>query len=396
MSQSRSDETKSVRERLREASRSSVDAREKEKVLEKFVEPKRNTSDYTGDSRRHSDVDSMRRHFGLAPWDQDVFDYPSVIPNFLAKTWDAGSDETAGGTDVLAVGKPGSGKSTLAEYLAVRDVEINNSTHVWRGSTSRSEWIALAPWVTLCLPAGVPITARLESKIPTEPDVVLDVDDLDRIVRDVVRYRDPLELNRELLEPGQIHVVYPDPKMRGAQAIYEESDEKQYDTPSGRDTLFSPEDPAGHWWFAWVLARVEHGPHNWTTLTLDEIGDIAPQSAQKDAFATYQKVELLKDSWVDARKFGLTFHAFGHSEVDIHQMIRHKKRWRIQMPGMANPTTASDVVGFRSVPMHSDMTSDLRIGQALMFTETNFEKFAWSDMPTPHDYKLQIKVGGSA
>ena len=388
---------KSIRERLREADRDVVDAREKARVLEQFIEPKRNTATFTGDTRRHTDVDSLRRHFGLASWDRSIFDFPSVVPNYLEKSWDPPtSDEKAGGTDVLAVGKPGTGKSTLANFLMVRDVEVNNSVGVWRGSTSRSEWLPLAPWVTLALPAGVPITVRLESKNPTEPTIVLDVDDLDQIVREVVRYRDPLELNRKLMEPGKIHVVYPDPKMRGTQEIYEESDEKQYDVPSGRETLFHPDDPAGHWWFAWVLARVEHGPHHWTTLTLDEIGDIAPQSAQKDAFGTYQKVELLKDVWVDARKFGLTINAFGHSEVDIHQMIRHKMRWRIQMPGMANPTTASDVVGFRSIPMNSDITSSLPVGQGLMYTETNFEKIAWKNMPTPHDYKLQIKVGRSA
>jgi hypothetical protein len=303
---------------------------------------------------------------------------------------------STGGTDFLATGKPGSGKSTLGCYLMLRDIEINDTIGVWRGSSSRSEWLPLAPWTTLAIPADVEITARLESKDPTEPAVELDVEDLTEIVREVVRYRDPLELNQELLEPGQIHVVYPDPRMRGCEEIYQQSPERSYQAPSGRDELFHPDDPAGHWWFAWILARVELGPHHWTTLTLDEIGDIAPQSARKDSFGSYQKVEMLKDVWVDARKFGLTVHAFGHTENDIHQLVRHKLRWRIQMPGTSNPTAPSDVVGFGSVPMHTDITSRLPVGQGLMYTETNFEKFQWGDMPTPHDYKLKISVGDRA
>ncbi|MCO8254551.1 ATP-binding protein [Haladaptatus sp. AB618] len=381
-----------IQERLSQSTRTSTDARDKSRALAQFDDPRRNTQQATGDTRRHTDADSMRRYFGLAPWDRSAFSFPTVIPNYMEKSWDPPSDEKAGGTDVLATGKPGTGKSTLACYLALRDIEANGSTVVWRGSSSRSEWLALAPWTRLCLPAGVPITARLVSKDPTQTAVELDVADLEEIVREVVRYRDPLELNQDVLKPAQINVVYPDPKMRGCQEIYEESDEKTYDTPNDRG-LFAPEDPAGHWWFAWVLARVEHGPHHWTTWTADEIGDIAPQSAQKDAFATYQKIELLKDVWVDARKFGLTINAFGHGETDIHQMIRHKLRWRIQMPGQANPTKASDVVGFRTVPMNTDITSRMSVGEALMYTETNFEPFAWRDMPTPHDYKLMIKVG---
>lgn len=382
----------SIRDRLESSHESGTDLRAKLRALEQFVEPRRNTREATGDSRRHSDTDSMRRHFGIAPWDRAAFSWPTVIPNCLEKAWSPPVDEDAGGTDLLMTGKPGKGKSTLLDYLAVRDVEANRSKVVWRGSSSRSEWLALAPWTRLCLPKGVPISARLESKDPTEDAVDLDVDDLDKIVREVVRYEDPIHLNRELLKEGVVHVVYPDPRMRGCQAIYEASDERTYDPPTNR-ALFDEEDPVAHWWFAWVLARVEHGPHHWTTWVCDEVGDLAPQSAQKDAFGSYQKVELLKDTWVDARKFGLSIYLAGHSETDIHQMIRRKIRWRVQMRGTANPTSKSDVVGFESIPMNADLTSRMTVGQALMYTETNFEKFAWKDMPTGHSYKLKIKVG---
>jgi hypothetical protein len=182
-------------------------------------------------------------------------------------------------------------------------------------------------------------------------------------------------------------VVYPDPTMQGCQEVYERSEEKTYE-----GLEFSPSDPANHWWFAWMLARVERGPHHWTTWICDEVGDLAPQSAQNDEFSTYQKVVMMKDCWVDARKFGFTIFAFGHSEKDIHQLIRQKIRWRIQMRGSANPTSASSVVGFGSVPMETDITSHMSVGRALMYTETNFSKFAWKDMPTPTDHKLKISL----
>jgi hypothetical protein len=371
-----------------------ADEATKREVLEQFRDPIRTTEQATGNASRWTDARYMREVFGIGAWDADR-EYEGVIPNCLAHSWEASENRIAGGTDFLARGKPGSGKSTLGCYVAIRLLEINDEKVVWRGSSSRSEWLPLAPWTVLCLPEGVPISARLESKNPTDPAVVLDVDDLEEIVREVRYYSDPVDLNRHHLDAGTFHVVYPDPRMRGCQEVLDASDERQYDTPPKRDVLFSNADPSTHWWFAWALARVEHGPHHWTSWICDEIGDIAPQSAQKDQFGTYQKVELLKDTWVDARKFGLSIFLFGHSEVDIHQSIRHKIRWRSQMPGMANPTTSSDVVGFESVPMDHDITSHYPVGKGLMYNETNFDRFKWADVPSPTDYKLKIEVGGS-
>jgi hypothetical protein len=374
-----------------------VDEEAKAAALAQFEEPRRNTRQAldggSGINNRHTDADSMRRYFGIPSWDADRFEFEGVIPNCWEHSWEAGADRIAGGTDFLARGKPGAGKSTLGCYVVVRMLEINDEKVVWRGSPSRSEWLPLAPWTVLCLPEDVPVTARLESKDPTEPAVVLDRDELEEIVREVRTYSDPVDLNRNCLDAGTFHVVYPDPRLRGCQEIYEASSERQYDTPPNRDHLFAEDDPATHWWFAWILARVEHGPHHWTTWICDEIGDIAPQSARKDQYGTYQKVELLKDVWVDARKFGLSIFLFGHSEVDIHQSVRHKIRWRIQMPKTANPTTASDVVGFESIEMDHDVTSRYPVGKALMYTETNFDRFRWKDVPAATDYKLKLEVG---
>jgi len=377
----------STKTRLEDYYNAETSEEERAAALAEFAEPRTSTQQATGDTRRHTDADSIRREFGIPRWDREAFEYPSVIPNCWEKSWDAPVDETSGGTDFLARGKPGSGKSTLANYVAAREMDVNDAAVVWRGSSARSEWLPLAPWTRLCLPEGVTPSIRLVSKDKTKADVVLGVDDLEGIVREVVRYRDPLELLQDVIEPGQLHVVYPDPRMRGCQDIYESVDEKVYD-----GVEFTPEDPATHWWFAWMLARVEYGPYDWMAWILDEVGDLAPQSASSDEFGTYGKVELMRDSWVDARKTGLSIYMFGHSETDIHEFIRRKVRWRIQMRGTANPTRESQTVGFESIPMNSDLTSRMPLGKALMYTETNFESFRWKNMPSATDYKLKLKV----
>jgi hypothetical protein len=364
-----------------------------EEVLGQFREPHLKSKQATGNGHNHDDATDIRRKFSIPPWQRSNFDYPTVIPNCWEHTWKADGDEDNGGTDFLCAAKPGKGKSTLANYVAARSLGLNDERVVWRGSTSRSEWLPLAPWTRLCLPSGADVRVLAKSRDPREPEVEIDIDDLEgNVVREVVRYDDPVDLNHNHLDGGQFCVVYPDPEMKGCQAVYEQSDEKAYDTPNGREALFHEEDPTNHWWFAWALARVEHGPHNWTTWIADEIGDIAPQSVMKDSFGSYQKVELLKDVWVDARKFGLSIYAFGHSEKDIHSMIRRKIRWRIQLRGAANPTTSNGVVGFESVPMNHDLTSSMSVGEALMYTESNFDFFRWRDMPSPSDYKLKIKL----
>lgn len=363
------------------------------KLDEVAIEADRQTEQYLGNSNYHTDADGMRREFGIPAWDADRFEgwKSHVFPNLIEHVWDGppeGATRDKGGTDMLATGKPGSGKSTWANYLAVRLLEVNNERVVWRGSTSRSEWLPLAPWTKLCLPASARsrLSARLEPKDPRQSPV--DDVPLESLAREVEWYDDVRHLNEEILETGKFHVVYPDPQMRGLQAAYEQADEKQYD-----GLEFSPDDPSKHFWFGFVLDRVENGPFDWTTLILDEVGDVAPQSAQKDDYGTYQKVELLKDSFVDARKTGLSLLLFGHSETDIHDMVRRKIRWRCQMPGSANPTGKSAVVGFDSIPMETDLTSKMKPGELLVYNERNFDDLGYAHLPAPHDYKVKINLG---
>jgi hypothetical protein len=356
----------------------------KRRVLANFPEPHEKSLQATGDRRRHSDAKNIRRRHSIPPvsWDEkwskeeaERFAYAEageykirkkLFPNIIKHEWDVDDHAMSrGGTDALTIGPPGSGKSNLALLKSVRLMEENDEKVVWRASTSRSEWLPFAPWACVCLPEGVDVTARFVPRNPTQEGFDIE---LEEIVREVVRYSDPYELNHDILKPGQFHVVYPDPKMRGLQEVYEEDDEKQYD-----GLEFTEDDPLNHWWFGYIHARIQDGPHHWTSVMFDEIGDIAPEAARNDEYAHYQKVELLKDCWVDARKHGLSIFTYGHSEADIHSMIRRKIRWRLTMAQTANPTNAGDVVGFNAIQMEEDIMSDRDVGSFLTYNESAFQ-----------------------
>lgn len=382
----------------------SVGGMSKEAVLEAFPEPHTSSRQYTGDQRCHDDWEDMARTFSVprgSLWDvyteEEAEEYhgheagkmrleKELVPNYTHHAWDY-NDQTllAGGTDFLAIGPPGSGKSTMALNHSIRLLEENDEKVVWRASTARSEWLPFAPWARVCLPEGVDVHARFVPKAPTQDGFEVELED---VVREVVHYRNPEHLNHDLLKEGQFHVVYPDPKMRGIQSIYEDTQEKQYD-----GLEFTADDPLNHWWFGYVLARVEQGPYHWTSLIFDEIGDIAPEAARNDEFGHYQKVELFKDCLVDARKTGLSIFMFGHTESDIHSMIRRKIRWRVAMAGKANPTSGSQVVGFNNVPMNENLSSNLEVGKMVPYNESRFDwpPLKFSNFPSPVDMTLKVE-----
>jgi len=385
-----------VNDRLNDQRRHTVSDSRREEALTNFRDPHRTSKQATGHNQHHDDHENIRRTHSVPPWSPEPYnqaEYSAVLPDCLKHEWSAPPERTSGGTDWLARGKPGSGKSTLGNHLATRLMEINDEIVFWRGSESRSEWLPLAPWSTLWLPADVDISPRLVPRDKTNRSVPLRESDLSEIVREVRYYANPLDV-LDANTPGSFHVVYPDPLMRGCQELLNAAESLEYDTPK-RGTLFGLEDPANHWWFGFVLARVAHlDTAPFTTLILDEIGDIAPQSASKDQFGTYQKVELLKDLWVDARRFGLTLGLFCHSEIDIHQAIRHKIRWRIQMPKTSNPTSAGSTVGFSEIPMDHDLAAHMKLGEGLMYSETNFDRFRWPDYDAGTSYKLKVAIRG--
>lgn len=366
----------------------------KDAVLDQFNDPDMHTREVIGHSQRHTDVDAIKRAYGVKSWDAEIWDWP-VVPDVFVHTWEGDKDHSAGGTDLLGTGKPGSGKSTFLNHAAKTILEANREHGepvTWRGATSRSEWLPLHRWTRLLLPAHASLRAELVPRDPVDPTIELDPrNDLEKIVRDVIFYEDPREINEEMLEPSQFHVIYPDPSMTRCQEIYEESS-KTIEPPSGRDEVFHVSDPVNHWWFAYLLDRVENGPFTFQTQILDEIGDIAPEAARNDQYGSFQKVELLRDVWVDARKTGLTLLCFGHSERDVHNLLRHKIRWRVTMNGASNPTKGSPPVGFETVPMEREITSRLDLGQGLMFSEQYFETISWPDYPKPTSHQLKIHL----
>lgn len=380
--------------------RDTADEQTKRQVLESFPDPRRNTLQYTDDDRRHTDAQSIRRFYGFGKFDPDVFEREHLVPNVLLKHWHPPTGHIKGGKDFLARGKPGSGKSTLANHIAAIGVE-QGTTVVWRGSPSRSEWLPLAPWARVCLPrAARSIEIMLEPEDKSREVVELGLDELEQMVREVVYYDNPLDLNHNVLTAppgdrskplgdshGTFNVVYPDPMMTRCQEIYEESDVKE------EGIEFTPESPLNHWWFGWFMARIDYGPHSFMDWIADEFGEVAPTDVEKDEFGSYQLVNILRDKWVDARKNGLSAYMFVHDEAECNPKIVKKVRWRVQMPLTGNPTSKGAVLGFENVPMETDMMSRYKNpGTALMYDESSFEKFDWADLSVDFDYKLKIRV----
>lgn len=349
------------------------------------LEARTETGTYLG-TTRHTDAESIRRHFGIARLDPDAYDYPSTVPGCLMHAKDNSAFSPAGGTSFLATGPYGAGKSTMAHTVAVQVLDLNahlNELGVWRASESRSEWVRFAPWARVCVPRSCDVSARVVSTDENDP-YTREVD-LEEVVREVVRYDGVRDLNQNCLEPGKFHVVYPDPDFRECQEVYEES-------PKTYDLSFEPGHPVQQWWVSWVQDRVENGPYTFTSAFLDEIGDIISQEASKDEYSTYQKVQLYRDCHVDARKFNLSLYMWAQNRQDVHEKLRRKERWRMTLNGRANPTNGSQVVGWNKVPMNTDLTSSMNIGQALCWTETNFEPFTWPPVPKPTEEELRVSL----
>jgi hypothetical protein len=213
----------------------------------------------------------------------------------------------------------------------------------------------------------------------------------------VVRYDDIFDLY-DHFEPGKFHVVYPDPEFKGFDELYYRSSRapnfthvSQWD--AARDPDAEPT-PLNHFWFGFAIGLVDVMGQQFLSAFIDEIGDLLPQAARagEKYHNWYSKIEAFRDALVDLRKNNKSLYMFGHNEADTHAMVRRKMRWRVAMPTTANPTNAGGVVGLKTVPMRSDMSSDWGLGRALMFTESNFQQFRWKDMPTGHGWKLQLRV----
>jgi hypothetical protein len=285
-----------------------------------------------------------------------------------------------GGTDWFAYGPKGSGKSTMAISMVARDLEINPTAVVWRGSSARSEWLPLAPWATVALPKGLEYEARLD---PPADDMDPIPVDLERSVRKIVRYEDPIQLNHEVLEEGGFHVVYPDPRFRGCSELTERADEiPELEHVSAWDAADDEDEeptPTEFWWFAWAISKIEYGPPMFVTWLCDEAGNLMPEHASNEYHGHHRRISALRNKYVDARRNNFSLNGIGHELEDLHHFLRKKIRWRITLNGMDNPT--GETVGMGEAPMPRNYTGGMQLGEALSWNKQQFAQFSWSDTP---------------
>ncbi|WP_254831580.1 hypothetical protein [Haloglomus salinum] len=350
----------------------------------------------------HTDAASIRRLHGIPHYDPTVWRSDGAgwgpVADLYEHYWtNPPADQTEGGIFGLVLGPPGKGKSTLLRTCAQRFLEANGhrmgEAVVWRGAPSRSEWLPLAPWVRLILPARAEIDATLRPERPVDP--VGRDPELGNFAREVVHYQGPVDALRKC-RAGGINVVYPDPTFSHCQRLFESIPSRTVEPPAQRDDLFAPGDPTPHWWVALLLAAVD-GRDRSTPLALiwDEIKDIAPDDAKKDTFGSYQKVHQLGgDLTADLRKRNVTLVGAGHGEVAVSARWRRKIHYRLHTAGRAVPTTdGAAPLGFGSTPFESNVNKGKDPGEGTLFSPENFEEVDWPNaadlMPS---YSLQINT----
>ncbi|MDB9301265.1 hypothetical protein PN417_09990 [Halorubrum ezzemoulense] len=346
---------------------------------------------------KRTDADEIRRRFGIAAFEDnyEFRPYPDCLVHETA-TEDRGTSQV-GGTNWLATGEKGSGKSTWGLYWATRLMEVNNEAVVWRGSSSRSEWLPFKPWTRLFLPANAESSASWKPR-----DIRADIDgddaDLEEVVREVIYYEDPRDIN-EQLEPGTFNVVYPDPSFSGCAEIVAESDymEQPVEWVPKWEADQGDATPLIHWWFAWSIAKVEYGPYDWVSLLFDETADWVPQSARADQHETFAKIGALRRVLADSRKFYFSLYFLAHHEENLHSKIRRTIQWRISMPdGTANPAQENNdrpPVGFNAIPMIRDQLSRRPVGNLIFWNETSFNKVRWDEIAEfPEDERRWLKI----
>ncbi len=337
---------------------------------------------------RHDDERSIRQKFGISAWDPDAFEiYERPYPNCLVHEPPGESEwGHVGGTNFLCVAEKGGGKSTFGLKWSERLMEVNDEAVVWRGSSSRAEWLPFKHWTKLLLPVNAEIDANWKPRDIRQQNAG-EPAELEEIVREVEYYEDPVDLN-ERLDPGKFHVVYPDPSFTACEQIMAESDfcptAVPFTTTSEAEER-ADATPLVHWWFAWMVAKLEYGPYDWTSLIFDEAADLAPDDAQADANETYEKVQALRRVMADSRKFNFSLFFFAHHEVNLHSKIRRTMQWRVSLAdGTANPCQESGdqpPVGFNNIPMKRDQLSQRPIGHGLLWTGQQFSRFTWDDIP---------------
>lgn len=338
-----------------------------------------------------TDAYEIRMRFGMPEFDPDKFEF-GIYPDRLIHEKPAEETPTAGGTDWLKVGERGCGKSTDNLHWATRLMEVNGEKVVWRGSTSRSEWLTLRDYATVWLPKNAEVSARWVFEDDTQSTIELD-DGLEEVARDVRYYDDVLDLVQKLGNhpQGTLNVVYPDPSFSGCRELTRRTSRTSETLPFTPEWLAEDDQsgtPLTHWWFGFMLSRVEFADaYSWMSLIFDEMGELVPPNAEQDDHRTYAKLLLFRSCMLDSRRHRFSLFGTCHRESQIHWMIQEEFMTRVNMPdGSPNPRkrrSSTVPKGFRTVPMYSDVMSDRDIGVALMFSENEFTLYRWSDLDGP-------------
>lgn len=290
---------------------------------------------------------------------------------------------TEGGSDMQVYGEPGCGKSTFMNFATLSLQQVNNETVILAdtmddsGTNERTEWLALAPYADIAVPEGIPVEVRV---VPEDPSVSTLTYDLEDICRDVVRYSSPLDLCRQL-EPGQFYVTFPDPLHRGCEDVSQFAFH-----PPGRVTPVGESGPnratpADQWWFAFWAARISQDVFtHWTTLQIDEAGNVFDPDASKDEHETYQKIKWFAEKAADARKKGVSVFTYTHALTELQKFWRRKQRWWVTMNGM-EPPVGKSLPGDKSCPVDdASYTRNMSKGEATAWNTTNYASISWPNV----------------
>jgi DNA polymerase III delta prime subunit len=386
------------------------------------------TAIQTGRALRYklTDAEQIRDRFGISELDVEAFikangDEDAIVyPDMVIHERDAELTRSNKGTDCLFRGTRDCGKTTYALNLAARLMDENDERVIWRGRRGGSGWLPLKHWATVYLPDGLEADAAwMNEAEDADSTTTLDgVDDLENVVRDVVRYDGIYDLLHKLVDnpAGTFNVVYPDPAFRDCEEITRETDRGQFagavpftaeweaDPEGGR-----PATPLGDWWAPFLVARAEYDqtPQAWMSWLCDEAGDLYPENApNNDGRKLSDLITMLRGVWATARKRKLSLYMWVHREENLHHEIRAEFKWRVCMPdGKENPTKrprSSQPIGMKgAIQMETDMMSHRKDRyEALCYNGPDWAHFTWSDVPKASEdadrwLKITMRPGDS-
>ncbi|GGL73362.1 hypothetical protein [Halocalculus aciditolerans] len=340
-----------------------------------------------------TDAHEIRQKYGISKFEFDPTEDYQVYPDVIIHETKPEITDSPRATNSLIEGPKGSGKTTMALDWAHHQMEVNNERVLWRGDARRSGWLPYRHWTTVYLPGSVEYEAAwmLEGE-EGDSQVLEPVDDLDDVARDVVRYEDVDDLLAKLstAPKGSFNVIYPDPAFSGCEDITRESEVFDHQVPfvpKWETEVGESSTPTTHWWFAFLVARIERGPFTYQSLFFDELADWMPENASNhgDNAQTATKIRALRSVLGESRRRYLSIYAFCQEEVDLAAEARRRFDWRIAMPGRPNPCKANNDsrVGFRDIPMEYDTMGKRDPGTGLVYNETEFNWFTWDDVDDP-------------